>query len=326
MDGNFGDFASYELSSTMRSAFNANTQITHQLKKTVKILEADRDMKLLNLQIEKDEIHNLSPSFGRKLVKTPSQVSGSRSGTPVPKLGFNTVLHRDDVSRLQKYLKPQTLHLDQAGLIATPPRVRKTATMIERSSRESPNQFKTHSPLASPLTGRKNLTRFSSSPPMSLSGNPLQSSVARDGSYLKSLDQPKNKMCGKQGSPLVRGSNAESLAPRNSPAEFKLEQVTNQCGQIVHRPLTTAQISLGDREATHRGLLLRPVLSSKAQVKLKDIKENVFDRLYPNSKGSNIRFQHRDCSLHFGNLMLDEGRIRRRSLSLSDLPELLDED
>ena len=230
------------------------------------------------------------------------------------------------MSRLQKYLKPQTLHLDQAGLIATPPRVRKTATMIERSSRGSPKQFKTHSPLASPLTGRKNLTRFSSSPPMSLSGNPNQSSVARDGPYLKSLHQPNNKMYGKQGSPLLRGSNAESLAPLNSPAEFKLEQVTNQCGQIVYRPLTTAQISLGGREAPHRGLLLRPVLSSKAQVKLKDIKENVFDRLYPNSKGSNSRFQHRDCSLHFGNLMLDEGRIRRRSLSLSDLPELLDED
>ena len=325
MDRNLGDFASYETTSTMRSAFNANTQRTHQLKKTVKILEADRDMKLLNLQIKKDEIHSLSPSFGGKLVKTPSQLNGSRSGTPVPKLGFNTLLHKDEVSRLQKY-KPQTLHLDQAGLIATPPRARKTVTMVERSSRGSSNQFKTHSPLASPLTGRKNLTRFSSSPPISLSGNPKQSSVARDGAYLKSLHQPNNKMYGKQGSPLLRVSNIESLVPLNSPAEFKLEQVTNQCGQIVHRPLTTAQISRGGREATHRGLLLRPVLSSKAQVKVKDIKENVFDRLYPNSKASNIRFQHRDCSLHFGNLMLDEGRIRRRSLSLSDLPELLDED
>lgn len=325
MDRNLGDFASYEISSTMRSAFNANTQRAHQLKKTVKSLEVDRDMKLLNLQIERDEIHSLSPSIGRKLIKTPSQLNSSRTGTPVPQLGFNTVLHRDEVSKLQKSLKPQTLHLDQAGLIATPPRARKTATMIQRSPRGSPDQFKTHSPLASPLLGQKNLTRYSSSPPISLSGN-TNSSVASDGAYLKSLRQPNNTMYGKQGLPPLRGPYAESLVPLNSPVEFKLEQVTNQCGQIMHRPLTTAPITRGGREEAHRGLLLRPVLSSKAQVKPKEIKENVFDRLYPNSKRPNIRFQNRDCSLHFGNLMLGEGRIRRRSLSLSDLPELLDED
>ena len=90
-------------------------------------------MRLLNLQIKKDEMVLGSPTTQRKLAKSPTVSDGQRAGTPLSQqeiFNFNTGLNKDgqQCTRAKAHNLPP-LHLDQASLIATPPRVRK-AMMI----------------------------------------------------------------------------------------------------------------------------------------------------------------------------------------------------
>lgn len=94
------DYVSNKVSVTMKNAISVNSHKTHQLVKTVRNLEAERDMRLLNLQIKRDEMFFSSPSARRKLVKSPTVSDGlSGAGTPVPQqeiFDFNTGLLKDE--------------------------------------------------------------------------------------------------------------------------------------------------------------------------------------------------------------------------------------
>ena len=315
-----GDFPSYEISSAMLSTFNVNAQKTHQLAKKVKSLESDRDLRLLNVKVERDELNSESPSMRRKFVKTPTFQNGMRAGTSVPQLeNFDlNGLHRDEeTSRLKKPQSLPTLHLNQAYFIATPPRSRKIAKGILRLPINStPSQAKLQSPLASPLPSHKVLTRFSSSPPMSLRANSSASKA-------KTLRKDNSEECTQPDSPWLRGSSTESFVSLNSPVDSKLDQRNKQ---LTQRPVT-ASVSgrdLSRPEPVHRGLLLMPVSSSKPQ-KPKEKRENVFDRLYPSGKKREMKICNRDreTPFRFGDTTLKA--TRRWSLSLSDLSASLEE-
>lgn len=135
------DYASGKVSISVRNALSVNSQKSHQLERQVKTLEAERDMRLLNLQIRRDEVFLASPSTRRKvLVKSPSVSEGLRSSSPISQLetlDLKTGSRKDEeVGKLQKTRNlPPLMHLDRARVIATPPRVRKARNIPPLTSR-----------------------------------------------------------------------------------------------------------------------------------------------------------------------------------------------
>ena len=303
------DYVSNKVSVTMKNAISVNSHKTHQLEKTVRNLEAERDMRLLNLQIKRDEMFFSSPSARRKLVKSPTVSDGlSGAETPVPQqeiFDFNTGLLKDeDPTRVQKAHNLPPLHLDQAGLIATPPRIRKAGIMRAPTSPHAGPQ----SPRESPVLTHKRLTRQSSSPQMLSSTNSTEN--AKD-------SRRENSTEGKQQlSPRLLGSSVDSSVT-NGLGVFKFDLGSNH--NIPQRPSTAAS-SRDQNDEVHRGLLLRPVSSSKEQTKPKEKKKSVFNRLYSTGKKRDAKMT-RDAPFPMGNPKLD-ANTRRRSISLSDVSEI----
>lgn len=321
------DHVSRKVSVSVRNALSVNSQKSHQLERQVKNLEAERDMRLLNLQIKRDEVFFTSPSTRRKvLVKSPSVSEGLRTSTPTSQhemLDLKTGSRKDEeVNKLQKaHNLPPLMHLDRAGVIATPPRVRKARNIPPATS---PNAAPPPlSPLESSQPSHKLLTRQSSSPQML--SNPNSIANAND------LRREGNTESKHLLSPRLLRSNPESPPPLHSstsPGVFKFNLAQNQA-QLPRRPATVSSGDSGGSEV-HRGLLLLPVTSSKEQTKQKEAKKiNVFNRLYSGSKKGK-RTHHlsddlapREIPFPKGNPKLDLA-TRRRSLSLSDLSEICD--
>ena len=320
------DYATGKVSVSVRNALSANSHKSHQLERKVKNLEAERDMRLLNLQIRKDEVFFTSPSTRRKvLVKSPSVSEGLRTSTPTSQhetLDLKTGSRKDDeVSKLQKaHNLPPLKHSYRAGVIATPPRVRKPRN-IHSAISSNGAQVPLSAPLESSQPSHKLLTRHSSSPQML--SNPNSIANAND---LRREEKAESKHL---LSPRLLRSNPESPASSHSPTStgvFKFDLARNQA-QLPRRPATASSGDIGGREV-HRGLLLLPVTSSKEQTKQKEAKKiNVFNRLYSGSKKGK-RSHHlsqelatREISSPKGNPKLDLA-TRRRSLSLSDLSEI----
>ena len=306
------DYASGKVSISVRNALSVNSHKSHQLERQVKNLEAERDIRLLNLQIRRDEVFLASPSTRRKvLVKSPSVSKGLRSSSPISQhetLDLKTGSRKDEeVGKLQKTRNlPPLMHLDRAGVIATPPRVRKARNIPPLTSRTVAS-----APL-SPFESQPNhklLTRHSSSPQM--------------------LSKEENSESKHLLSPRLLRSNPESPASLHSPTSpgvFKFDLAQNKA-QLPRRPATaTSGESTGSE--VHRGLFLIPVTSSKEQTKQKEGKKiNVFNRLYSGSKKGKRTHQlsddlaTREIPFSKGNPKLDLA-TRRRSLSLSDLSDI----
>ena len=319
------DYVSRKVSVSVRNALSVNTHKSHQLTRHVKNLEAERDMRLLNLQIRRDEVLWASPSTRRKvLVKSPSVSEGLRPSTPNSQhetLDLKTGFRKDEEgNKLHKaHNLPPIMHLDRAGVIATPPRVRKARNISPATSPSaSPSPL---SPHESSQPSHKILTRQSSSP-QTLS-NPNSIANAND------LRRGENSESKHLLSPRLLRSNPEPPAPLHSPTSpgvFKSDQ--NQA-QLPKRPATATS---GDSRGSvvHRGLLLIPVTSSKEQTKQKEAKKiNVFNRLYAGSKKGK-RTHHLSQELATPEIPFPKGSpkldlaTRRRSRSLSDLSEICD--
>ena len=319
------DYASGKVSVSVRNALSVNSHKSHQLERQVKNLEAERDMRLLNLQIRRDEVFSTSPSTRRKvLVKSPSVSEGLRSSTPISQhetFDLKTGWRKDEeVGKLQKTRNlPPLMYLDRAGVIATPPRVRKARNIAPTAS---PNVAS--SPL-SPLESQPNhklLTRHSSSPQMLSKPN----SIANANDLRREETSESKHLL----SPRLPRSNPESPALLHSPTSpgvFKFDLAQNQA-QLPRRPATaTSGESRGSE--VHRGLFLMPVTSSKEQTKQKEGKKiSVFNRLYSGSKKgkrtpnlSDDLATRREIPFSKGNPKLDL-TPRRRSLSLSDLSDI----
>ena len=311
------ELTSVEVSATMQNAISVNSHKTHQLEKKVKNLEAERDMQLLNLQIERSQMCFDSPSARRRLVKSPTAYDSVRAGTPVSQLDIfdvNTGLHKDEEpTSIQKSYNLPPLHLDQAGLIATPPRIRKA---IGIGVLRPPNSLISpiaQSPLESTVPSHKRLARHSSSPQMS----------ANSTANVRELRRENNTECTRKQpfSPRLRGSSVESAASPRSSEVFKFD-AGNSHGQIPQRPATASSSMNQNGKEVHRGLLLRPVSSSKEQTKPKGKKESVFNRLYSSGKKRDVKMT-REAPFPQGSPYL-EANTRRRSVSLSDLSEILE--
>ena len=318
------DYASGKVSISVRNALSVNSHKSHQLERQMKNLEAERDMRLLNLQIRRDEVFFASLSTRRKvLVKSPSVSEGLRSSSPISQLetlDLKTGSRQDEeVGKLQKTRNlPPLMHLDRAGVIATPPRVRKARNIPPVTSRTVAS-----APL-SPLESQPNhklLTRHSSSPQMLSNPN----SIANANDLLREENSESKHLL----SPRLLRSNPESPASLHSPTSprvFKFDLAQNQA-QLPRRPATaTSGESKGSE--VHRGLFLIPVTSSKEQTKQKEGKKiNVFNRLYSGSKKGKRTHQlsddlaTREIPFSKGNPKLDLA-TRRRSLSLSDLSDI----
>ena len=319
------DYASGKVSVSVRNALSVNSHESHQLERQVKNLEVERDMRLLNLQIRRDEVFLASPSTRRKgLVKSPSVSEGLRTSTPVSQhetLDFKTGLRKDEeVIKLQKARNlPPLMHLDRAGVIATPPRVRKARNMPPATTLNV--ALAPLSPHESSQPNHKLLTRHSSSPQML--SNPNSIANAND------LRREENSKSKHLLSPRLLRSNPESPASLHSPTSpgvFKFDLAQNRA-QIPRRPATATSVESGGSEV-HKRLFLIPVTSSKEQTKQKEAKKiSVFTRLYSGSKKGK-RTHHlsddlatRETPFPKGNPKLDLAS-RRRSLSLSDLSEI----
>lgn len=320
------DYASRKVSVSVRNALSVNSHKSHQLERQVKNLEAERDMRLLNLQIRRDEVFFTSPSTQRKfLVKSPSVSEGLRTSTPASQhetLDLKTGSHEDDeVNKLQKVHNLPPLHLDRAGVIATPPRVRKARNIHQATS---PNCAPL-SPLESPQSSHKLLTRQSSSPQMLSNSNSMAN--AND------LRREENTESKHLLSPRLLRSNPDSPASLHSTGTgvFKFD-VSPNLAQPPRRPATATSNRESGGSQVYRGLLLLPVTSSKEQTKPKEAKKiGVFNRLYSGSKKREGKRAHhlsddlatRQIPFSNGNPKLDTS-TRRRSLSLSDLSEICD--
>ncbi|PFX16841.1 hypothetical protein AWC38_SpisGene18872 [Stylophora pistillata] len=305
-----------------------NSTKSHQLEKQVKNLEAERDMRLLNLQMKKDEMFFGSPNSQRRkiLVKSPSVSEGLRAGTPSSQqeiLDLNAGLSKEEeFSRLQKAHNLPPLYLDRAGIVATPPRIRKARNL-------HPGSFPvpiTPSRLAeSPKPEHKLLTRQSSSPQMLSSSNSMTNvNETRREEHLESKQR---------FSPRLQRTNIDSSVLLNSPTSPKalnFDQPSN-FSQIPRRPATAvASIRDSNSSEVHRGLILLPVSSSKEQTKTKEQKkDSVFNRLYSSTKKRDRKRIGSDDSAPQA-LHLPHGKLkakletRRRSVSLSDLSEICD--
>ena len=320
------DYVSRKVSVSVRNALSVNSHESHQLDRQVKILEAERDMRLLNLQIRRDEVFSTSPSTRRKIVvKSPSVSEGLGTSTPISQhetLDLKTGSRKDDeVSKLQKARNlPPLMHLDRAGVIATPPRVRKARNIPPAIS---PNVASAQlSPHESSQPNHKLLTRHSSSPQML--SNPNSIANAND------LWREENSKSKHLLSPRLLRSNPESPASLHSPTSpgvFKFDLAQNRA-RLPRRPATANPGDSGGSDV-HKGLFLLPVTSSKEQTKQKEAKKiNVFNRLYSGSKKgkrrhhlSDVDLATREIPFPKGNQKLDLAS-RRRSLSLSDLLEI----
>ena len=291
----------------MRNAINVNSQRNHLLGKTVKHLEAERDLRLLNLQMKKDEVVFGSPSpRGRGLGKPTIASDAVRSGTPVSQQDIYNLTassNKDEEStRLNKASNLPPLQPDQASLIATPPRTRRATSMRMAGSPNSAPQ----SPLESYIPSHKNLTRqFSSSQVPTAGTNSTEST--RD---LRRENSAEGKQ---QFSPRLLGSSTHPPGAASGVFKFDLPQ----------RPRTASSSKDAAGSEVHRGLLLRPVSSSKEQTKAKEVKkESVFNRLYSSGKKREGNKVTREISLTMGNPKFEA--TRRRSISLPDLSEILD--
>jgi len=324
------DYASRKVSVSVRKALSVNSHKSNQLERQVRHLEAERDLRLLNWQIERDEVFFASPSTRRKaFVKSPSVSEGLKTSTPVPQhemLDLKTGSRKDDEfnNLLKAHNLPPLLHLDRAGVIATPPRFRKARNIPpETSPNVAPAPL---SPLESSQLSHKPFTRQSSSPQM-LSNS---KSIA----HANDLRREENTESKHSLSPRLLRSSPESPATSSlhsptNPRVFKFDLSQNQAQLPPRRPATATS---GDSRGgeVYRGLLLLPVTSSKEQTKPKEAKKiNVFNRLYSGSKKREGKRAHllsdvlatRETLFPKGNPKLDLA-IRRRSLSLSDLSEI----
>ena len=324
------DYIATKVSVSVRNAISVNSTKSHQLEKQVRNLEAERDMRLLNLQMKKDEMFLSSPTSQRRkiLVKSPSVTDGLRAGTPSSQqeiLDLNTGLSKEDeVNRLQKAHSLPPLHLDRAGIVATPPRIRKARNLRPGSSLipASPSRL-----MESPKPEHKLLTRQSSSPQM-LSGSNSTTNV-------NEARREENLESKQQFSPgLQRANLVDSSVPLNSPTSPKAFNfdLPNNLSQIPRRPATAASFrdSASNSSEVHRGLILLPVSSSKEQTKNKEQKKgSVFNRLYSSTKKRDRKRIGLDDTapqaLHLPNGKLNAKlETRRRSVSLSDLSEICD--
>lgn len=324
------DYIGTKVSVSVRNAISVNSTKSHQLEKQVRNLEAERDMRLLNLQMKKDEMFLSSPTSQRRkiLVKSPSTTDGIRAGTPSSQqeiLDLNTGLSKEDeVNRLQKAHSLPPLHLDRAGIVATPPRIRKARNLRPGSSLipASPSRL-----MESPKPEHKLLTRQSSSPQM-LSGSNSTTNV-------NEARREENLESKQQFSPgLQRANLVDSSVPLNSPTSPKAFNfdLPNNLSQIPRRPATAASFrdSASNSSEVHRGLILLPVSSSKEQTKNKEQKKgSVFNRLYSSTKKRDRKRIGLDDTapqaLHLPNGKLNAKlETRRRSVSLSDLSEICD--
>ena len=324
------DYIATKVSVSVRNAISVNSTKSHQLEKQVRNLEAERDMRLLNLQMKKDEMFLSSPTSQRRkiLVKSPSTTDGIRAGTPSSQqeiLDLNTGLSKEDeVNRLQKAHSLPPLHLDRAGIVATPPRIRKARNLRPGSSLipASPSRL-----VESPKPEHKLLTRQSSSPQMlSGSNSTTNENEARREENLESKQQFSPR--------LQRANLVDSSVPLNSPTSPKAFNfdLPNNLSQIPRRPATAASVrdSASNSGEVHRGLILLPVSSSKEQTKNKEQKKgSVFNRLYSSTKKRDRKRIGLDDTapqaLHLPNGKLNAKlETRRRSVSLSDLSEICD--
>lgn len=324
------DYIATKVSVSVRNAISVNSTKSHQLEKQVRNLEAERDMRLLNLQMKKDEMSLSSPTSQRRkiLVKSPSTTDGIRAGTPSSQqeiLDLNTGLSKEDeVTRLQKAHSLPPLYLDRAGIVATPPRIRKARNLHSGSSLipASPSRL-----MESPKPEHKLLTRQSSSPQM-LSGSNSTTNV-------NEARREENLESKQQFSPgLQRANLVDSSVPLNSPTSPKAFNfdLPNNLSQIPRRPATAASVrdSASNSGEVHRGLILLPVSSSKEQTKNREQKKaSVFNRLYSSTKKRDRKRIGSDDTapqaLHLPNGKLNAKlETRRRSVSLSDLSEICD--
>lgn len=290
----------------MRNAINVNSQRNHLLGKTMKHLEAERDLQLLNLQMKKDEVVFGSPSpRGRGLGKSPIASDGVRPGTPMSQQDIYSLTassNKDEEStRLHKASNLSPLQRDQASLIATPPRTRRATSIRMAGSTNSAPQSPSES-----ISSHKNLTRqFSSSQVPTAGTNSTEST--------RELRRENSAVGKQQFSPRLLGSSTHPPGAASGVFKFDLPQ----------RPRTASSSKDAAGSEVHRGLLLRPVSSSKEQTKTREVKkESVFNRLYSSGKKRDGNKVTREISLAMGNPKLEA--TRRRSISLPDLSEILD--
>ena len=301
------DLVTNKVSFSMRNAINVNSQRNHLLGKTMKHLEAERDLRLLNLQMKKDEVVFGSPSpRGRGLGKSPIASDGVRPGTPMSQQDIYSLTassNKDEEStRLHKASNLPPLQRDQASLIATPPRTRRATSIRMAGSTNSAPQ----SPPESYIPSHKNLTRqFSSSQVPTAGTNSTEST--------RELRRENSAVGKQQFSPRLLGSSTHPPGAASGVFKFDLPQ----------RPRTASSSKDAAGSEVHRGLLLRPVSSSKEQTKTREVKkESVFNRLYSSGKKRDGNKVTREISLAMGNPKLEA--TRRRSISLPDLSEILD--
>lgn len=293
MDG----YESRNLSSSMRNAITTNNYQGHALGKTVRQLEVERDLKMLSLQIKKDEV-----KFGSSSPKMKARKVISLTGGETDTIDECTESELTDSfdSKLEKKGK-QFLPLIRSQSAKS----RRTPSIFSSSS----------SPPHSPRALR------------SLRTNSLSSASASSLSRETDKDRPSSgtKDC-QRISPryslnkLGRSSTASPILtakfPKNSPP---IERRVTTCAS----PPTSGPNS---PTIAHRGLAIRPPSrnsNKQSTTKNKQEKTKVFSRLYQ-AQPKTKKTVEELLEAH-GKPTTPKLDRRRRSLSMPDLTDMIDD-
>ncbi|EDO44340.1 predicted protein [Nematostella vectensis] len=124
------NIATRSVSSSMRSAISANNYKNHALGKQLKTLEAERDMKLLSIQVKKDDV-KFSTSPKMKVKKLKSLPANTSFG------GQESVVEIESEERLRRVASAN--HALPSLATSTPPRTRRATLATQPQKPHSPS-------------------------------------------------------------------------------------------------------------------------------------------------------------------------------------------
>ena len=316
---------SHRISVSLRNALTANSVKTHELSQTVKTLEAKRDHKLLNLQVQKDRVISSVPGKNKAVTKSSSGSPDSRVSTPQGDPATNQLLHKSARDSLSKKSSLPPLNIQPPGSPVT--KLRRAATLQHEQPAppgspkpRRPGSVQSHFTLSPPCSPRqispgRVFGRQLSSPSM------LPNSM---GGSLRDLSHSEEILeCQQRFAPGCRSSVAGSLAPNITGGLAKFPNEQGRGNHFSGRPRTANEAPA--ENGVHRGLQLRPVSSSMTESKKSKEKPKtaVFSRLYSNVKeaGWKASAARRINSDGAAGKRLT---ARRRSLSMPDLSEMME--
>jgi len=129
------EYATRKMSTSMRNAITTNNYHGHALGKTVKQLEIEKDLKMLSLQMKKDEVIFSSPSSPRGR-KTPLQA----------------LENNEDLSELTENLKMDSTRKQSNSRRPLLPLIRSNSAKTRRVGMTSPHSLSSQSSPPSPKT------------------------------------------------------------------------------------------------------------------------------------------------------------------------------